>query len=209
MASLPPISATTRLIQSWPLGVLAASSLIWRPTSREPVNEIKRVFGCETRVSPMAAPLPTKNEKLCGGKPASSKTSANLAAIVGVSLDGLMTTVLPDDERRRRHAGHDGQRKIPRRNNDADAERQYRPSHRVRPRAEPRARDWRASSPDAHSTRRNRSPRQTSASASAHVLPASKTSQASNSYLRSRMISAARNRCSARSSIGTCDQTGK
>ena len=33
--------------------------------------------------------------RLRGGKPASSSTSANFAAMVGVSLEGLMTTVLP------------------------------------------------------------------------------------------------------------------
>ncbi len=40
-------------------------------------------------------PLPVNSEKLCCGKPASARASANFAAMVGVSLDGLMTTVFP------------------------------------------------------------------------------------------------------------------
>src|SRR5271163_5063491 len=67
-----------------------------RPTSRDPVNATKRVLGCSTKRSPTTAPEPTSIENDCGGKPASSKTSANFAAMVGVSLDGLITTVLPD-----------------------------------------------------------------------------------------------------------------
>ena len=58
IASLPPISATTRLIQICPLRGFAASSLIRSPTSREPVNETNRVLGCSTKVSPTFAPLP-------------------------------------------------------------------------------------------------------------------------------------------------------
>ncbi len=38
MASLPPISATTRLIQICPSFTFAARSLMRRPTSFEPVN---------------------------------------------------------------------------------------------------------------------------------------------------------------------------
>ncbi len=66
-----------------------------RPTSREPVKEMKRVLGCSTSTSPTAAPLPVSSVKARSGKPASSSTSANLAAMVGVSLEGLITTVLP------------------------------------------------------------------------------------------------------------------
>ena len=49
MQSLPPISATTRLIQIWPFWVLAAFSMMPKPTTLEPVNEMNRVFGCSTR----------------------------------------------------------------------------------------------------------------------------------------------------------------
>src|ERR1700733_7555476 len=96
IASLPPISAITRLIQSCPLRGLAASSLMRSPTSLDPVNAMKRVSGCSTMTSPTTEPLPTSIENDCGGNPASNRTSANLAAMVGVSLDGLITTVLPD-----------------------------------------------------------------------------------------------------------------
>ena len=95
IASLPPISANTRLIQIWPLRGFAASSLIRNPTARDPVNDTKRVFGCSSNRSPMTAPLPTHKLNDFAGKPASANTSANFAAIVGVSLDGLMMIVLP------------------------------------------------------------------------------------------------------------------
>ena len=65
------------------------------PTSFDPVKAMKRVSGCSTRISPTTAPLPTSIENDCGGKPASNSTSANLAAMVGVSLEGLITTVFP------------------------------------------------------------------------------------------------------------------
>src|ERR1700722_20680595 len=95
MGSLPPISAPTRLIQFWLLRGLGASLLIRNPTSREPVKDTKRVLGCSTRRSPIEDPLPVHNEKLRRGNPASRSTSANFWAIVGVSLEGLITTVLP------------------------------------------------------------------------------------------------------------------
>ena len=69
--------------------------MIRKPTSRDPVKAMKRVFGCWTSRSPIAEPLPGKKQNERSGKPASSRSSANLAATVGVSLDGLMTTVLP------------------------------------------------------------------------------------------------------------------
>src|SRR6185312_15373547 len=65
------------------------------PTSRDPVNDTKRVLGCDTSTSPMAPPLPVKKQNDSAGKPASSSVSAKTAAIVGVSLEGLITTVLP------------------------------------------------------------------------------------------------------------------
>src|SRR6266849_1763090 len=45
-ASLPPISRMVRLSQRCPLRGLAASSLIRRPTSREPVKAVKRSWRC-------------------------------------------------------------------------------------------------------------------------------------------------------------------
>ena len=95
MASLPPISTTTRLIQICPGWGFAANSLMRSPTSFEPVKDTKRVLGCWTSTSPTTDPLPTRSEKERSGKPASRSTSANLAAMVGVSLEGFITTVLP------------------------------------------------------------------------------------------------------------------
>jgi hypothetical protein len=123
MASLPPISAITRLIQICPGCVLAASSLMRRPTSREPVKEMKRVLGCFTSTSPTAAPLPVSSVKLYAGKPASSSTSANLAPMVGVSLEGFDDGDIAGDQRRHGHPHHDGQREIPWRNHHPDAQR--------------------------------------------------------------------------------------
>src|SRR5256885_2575086 len=65
-----------------------------RPTPLEPVNEIKRVFGCVTIASPVFE-LPEMKLITPGGRPTSSTTSINLAAIVGESDDGLSTTVFP------------------------------------------------------------------------------------------------------------------
>ena len=65
------------------------------PTSRDPVKEMNRVFGCDTSTSPIAAPLPVRKQKRFAGKPGFSSASANIAAMVGVSLEGLITTVLP------------------------------------------------------------------------------------------------------------------
>ena len=62
MASLPPISATTRLIQIWPFCGFAASSLMCRPTSREPVKEMKRVFGMRHEKVADRPPLPVRKQ---------------------------------------------------------------------------------------------------------------------------------------------------
>ena len=93
--SLPPISKIVRLIQTWPGRCCAARTLISSPTSREPVNAIKRVLGCSTKPFPNVAPDPGQKLTTPGGRPASSRASKNLAAMVGESLDGLSTTVLP------------------------------------------------------------------------------------------------------------------
>ena len=70
----------------------------------------------------MAPPLPGRNENDSGGKPASSSVSAKIAATVGVSLEGLITTVLPCHQRRHGHAAEDREREIPGRDHDAHAE---------------------------------------------------------------------------------------
>src|SRR5205807_6496945 len=65
------------------------------PTSFEPVNAMKRVFGCSTSAFPKVAPDPGQKLTTPSGMPASCSTSKNFAAMVGESLDGLRTTVLP------------------------------------------------------------------------------------------------------------------
>jgi len=49
MLSLPPISATTRLIQICPGAHREANSVMCKPTSLEPVKEMKRILGWLTR----------------------------------------------------------------------------------------------------------------------------------------------------------------
>src|SRR5581483_10312002 len=72
-----------------------ARTLISRPTSRDPVNAMKRVLGCSTRPFPKVPPDPGQKLTTPGGIPASSRASNNLAAMVGESLEGLSTTVFP------------------------------------------------------------------------------------------------------------------
>ena len=95
MASLPPISRIVRLIQIWPGACVAATLLMCKPTSREPVKAMYRVLGWATTASPKLAPAPGQKFTTPSGMPASSSSSMNLAAIVGESLDGLRMTVLP------------------------------------------------------------------------------------------------------------------
>src|SRR6266403_1384603 len=65
------------------------------PTSFDPVNATKRVFGCSTTALPKVAPDPGQKFTTPSGIPASCKTSKNLAAMVGESLDGFRITVFP------------------------------------------------------------------------------------------------------------------
>ena len=95
IASLPPISATTRLIQSCPFGTFAASALMWRPTSFEPVKEMKRMRGCVISGSPTSPPPPLTKLTTPGGMPASSSSAKKRYAIHGESDDGLRTMQLP------------------------------------------------------------------------------------------------------------------
>src|SRR5205085_3776354 len=92
---LPPISRTVRLIQICPGLVCAALALMSRPTSFDPVKAIKRVLGCSTTALPKVPPEPGQKFTTPSGIPASWRTSTNLAAIVGDSLEGFRITVLP------------------------------------------------------------------------------------------------------------------
>src|SRR5215475_4011982 len=95
IASLPPISSTVRLIQTCPGACVAALLFMCNPTSREPVKATYRVFGWATIASPKLAPEPGQKLTTPSGIPASSSSSTNFAAMVGESLDGFRTTVLP------------------------------------------------------------------------------------------------------------------
>src|SRR5262249_60249102 len=76
--------------------VSAATLLILNPTSRDPVNATYRVFGCATIASPKLAPAPGQKLTTPSGIPHSSSNSTNFAAMVGESLEGFNTTVLPE-----------------------------------------------------------------------------------------------------------------
>src|SRR6266568_547666 len=65
------------------------------PADFEPVKARNRVFGCSTIALPKLAPEPGQKFTTPPGSPASSRTSTNLAAIVGESLEGFRMTVFP------------------------------------------------------------------------------------------------------------------
>ena len=75
----------------------------------------------------MALPklLPWPGQKLTtpSGRPASSRSSKNFAAMVGESLEGLQDDRVATHDGGQRHAAHDGAGKIPRRNHHAHAQR--------------------------------------------------------------------------------------
>src|SRR5205814_5650411 len=73
-----------------------ATRLIRSPTSRDPVNAMYRVFGCETTASPKLPPAPGQKFTTPSGTPACSRISTNFAAIVGESLEGFKMTVFPE-----------------------------------------------------------------------------------------------------------------
>src|ERR1035438_7499893 len=65
------------------------------PPRGEQVKAMKRVLGWATRPLPKVAPEPGQKLTTPAGMPASTRASKNFAAMVGDSLDGLRTTVLP------------------------------------------------------------------------------------------------------------------
>ena len=66
-----------------------------RPTSVEPVKETTLTSGCGTSGSPTSPPEPMTTFQTPGGSPASSRTFASATTEAGVSVAGLITTVLP------------------------------------------------------------------------------------------------------------------
>ena len=96
MASLPPISAITRLIQIWPLLRLGGQFVdAQADVARAGERDEARLADAPPARRPPPRRCPPAGRTIAAGSPASSSTSANLAAMVGVSLDGLITTVLP------------------------------------------------------------------------------------------------------------------
>ncbi len=86
---LPPISRCTCLNDG------AQASLIARPTDVEPVNETTFTRGSFRSGFPTFEPEPVTTLKTPGGRPASSSAFAKFTTESGVSVAGLMTTVLP------------------------------------------------------------------------------------------------------------------
>ncbi len=123
MASLPPISAITRLIQIWPGRWRAASSLMRRPTSREPVKEMKRVLGCSTSTSPTVAPLPVSSVNAGLGEAGFQQNFGELGGDGGRLARRLDDGRVARHQRGHGHARQDGEREVPWRNHHAHAQR--------------------------------------------------------------------------------------
>src|SRR5690606_29253686 len=73
----------------------AAVAPILRPVVSEPVNDILRTNGWETRGEPTSSPKPVTTFTTPGGNPASSNKRAKSSVDAEVNSDGLMTTVHP------------------------------------------------------------------------------------------------------------------
>ena len=89
LGDLPPSSSEMRLRSR------DASSMMRRPISVEPVNEIFRTSGWVTSASPMAEPLPGSTWRTPGGSPAACASSPKARAVSGESEAGFSTTQLP------------------------------------------------------------------------------------------------------------------
>ena len=93
--SLPPISRIVRLIQIWP-GRSFGGALVNLQSYRLGAGEGDEAgFGMLDDGVAELAPEPGQKLTTPGGSPASSRTSMNLAAMVGASLEGFRITVLP------------------------------------------------------------------------------------------------------------------
>ena len=192
MKSLPPISRTARLIQICPGTTRPAFSVIWRPTSREPVNAIEpRLRVLDERIADRRA--------AAGQEVQHAVRHARLVARLeehrgdaGRVGGGLQHDRVAGDDRGGRHAGQDREREVPRRDHDADAERDVlelvslagirASAAGARPAAPSRGRR----------TRRSRSPRPCRRRPRRQVLDSSSTIIAENSCLRRRRIAAMR-----------------
>ena len=93
------------------------------PTSVLPVKEKKRTSRFSTSQRPTSAPGPCTRVTWPGGRPASSSSSKNSAALNGVALRRLRTTVLPDASAGADLVRHQVERRVERRNAADDAAR--------------------------------------------------------------------------------------
>ena len=73
----------------------AAALPIARAVSGDPVNEMRRASGFETRAAPTSSPIPWTTLKTPGGKPASAVRSARSEQESGDHSAGFRTTVHP------------------------------------------------------------------------------------------------------------------
>ncbi len=89
LGDFPPSSRLTCLSSG------AASSLMRRPVTSEPVKLILRTSGCSTSALPTSAPNPVTTLTTPGGRPASSRTATSWSVLTEVNSDGLITTVHP------------------------------------------------------------------------------------------------------------------
>src|SRR5262245_44735522 len=77
------------------LNMGAAVAAIFFPVTVPPVNEIAATPGCSTIACPAFAPRPCTMFNTPLGKPASTQSFENKKAVMGVSSEGLPTTVHP------------------------------------------------------------------------------------------------------------------
>src|SRR5215210_6667841 len=108
MASLPPISVMTRLIQRWFSICPAASSFILKPVFIEPVNEMK----------PDLRAVPRHEVHDAWAGPGFLEDLSDLRPEDRGVLRGLHDDGVAGDDGRARHPREDGGREVPRRDDD-------------------------------------------------------------------------------------------
>ena len=89
MAFLPPISSEYCFM------FFAQEDAMTAPVSVDPVKETRSTLSCSVMGVPTSVPEPVTRFNTPGGSPACSKILTKLTTDSGVSVAGLMTTVLP------------------------------------------------------------------------------------------------------------------